>query len=67
VNKSIFQITQRKFEYEVGKWDESSNDIIALAKHMCQIMMNMMDFTKGRGPYKTTMDIIKASQEIAGK
>uniref|UniRef100_A0A915ME92 Uncharacterized protein n=1 Tax=Meloidogyne javanica TaxID=6303 RepID=A0A915ME92_MELJA len=42
----VFKITQRKFEYEVGKWDETGNDIIALAKKMCQIMMNMTDFTK---------------------
>ncbi|KAI3422107.1 hypothetical protein GPALN_012640 [Globodera pallida] len=61
----VFKITQRKFEYEVGKWDETGNDIIALAKKMCQIMMNMTDFTKGRGPYKTTMDVIKAAQEIS--
>ncbi|KAH7710193.1 Vinculin family protein [Aphelenchoides avenae] len=61
----VFKITQRKFEYEVGKWDETGNDIIALAKHMCHIMMNMTDFTKGRGPYRTTMDVIKAAQEIS--
>lgn len=46
MNNFIFQITQRKFEYEVGKWDETGNDIIAIAKKMCQIMMNMTDFTK---------------------
>ncbi|KAI1719528.1 vinculin family domain-containing protein [Ditylenchus destructor] len=61
----VFKITQRKFEYEVGKWDEAGNDIIALAKHMCQIMANMTDFTKGRGPLRTTMDVIKAAQEIS--
>jgi hypothetical protein len=31
------------------------------------LMMNMTDFTKGRGPYRTTMDVIKAAQEISTK
>jgi len=62
-----FMIIKRKFEYEVGRWDENGNDIIALAKQMCLIMMNMTDFTKGRGPYRTTMDVIKAAQEISDK
>lgn len=60
-----FQITQTKFEREVAKWDESGNDIIVLAKHMSNIMMNMTDFTRGRGPLKTTMDVIGAAQEIS--
>ncbi|VDK21692.1 unnamed protein product [Anisakis simplex] len=42
----VFKITQSKFEREVGKWDETGNDIIVLAKHMCMIMMNMTDFTR---------------------
>ncbi|EFO20478.2 catenin [Loa loa] len=58
-------IAQSKFEREVAKWDETGNDIIVLAKHMCMIMMNMTDFTRGRGPLKTTMDVIKAAQEIS--
>ncbi|CEF65209.1 Catenin alpha-2 [Strongyloides ratti] len=61
----VFKLAQRKFEHEVGKWDETGNDIIALAKHMCMIMMNMTDFTRGRGPYKKTSDVIKAAQEIS--
>ncbi|VDK83972.1 unnamed protein product [Litomosoides sigmodontis] len=61
----VFKITQSKFEREVAKWDETGNDIIVLAKHMCMIMMNMTDFTRGRGPLKTTMDVIKAAQEIS--
>ena len=61
----VFKITQRKFEYEVGKWDDNGNEIIALARHMCDIMNDMTDFTKGRGPYRTTMDVIKAAQEIS--
>lgn len=27
----------------------------------------MTDFTKGRGPYRTTMDVIKAAQDISNK
>ncbi|CAI4225142.1 unnamed protein product [Auanema sp. JU1783] len=61
----VFKITQTKFEREVAKWDETGNDIIVLAKHMCNIMMNMTDFTRGRGPLKTTMDVIGAAQEIS--
>ncbi|VDN04317.1 unnamed protein product [Thelazia callipaeda] len=61
----VFKITQNKFEREVAKWDETGNDIIVLAKHMCMIMMNMTDFTRGRGSLKTTMDVIKAAQEIS--
>lgn len=36
-------------DLEVSKWDESSNDIIVLAKQMCMIMMEMTDFTRGKG------------------
>lgn len=55
------------FRYEVGRWDDDGNEIIALAKQMCTIMTDMTDFTKGRGPYRTTMDVIKAAQEISNK
>lgn len=51
----------------MGKWDENQNEIIALAKQMCELMQNMMSFTKGRGPYRTTMDVIKAAQETSNK
>ena len=35
-----------RFEREVSKWDESGNDIVALAKEMCMMMMDMSDFTR---------------------
>ena len=38
---------KRLFDQEVSKWDDSSNDVIALAEHMCMIMMDMADFTSG--------------------
>ncbi len=41
------QVEKQKFELEVSKWDEQGNDIIRLAKHMCGIMMQMTDFTRG--------------------
>jgi catenin alpha len=50
---------------EVGKWDESSNDIIVLAKKMCMIMMQMTDFTRGTGPLKNTSDVIESARSIA--
>ena len=36
-----------------------------LAKHMCLIMMEMTDFTRGRGRLKTTMDVINAAKKIS--
>ena len=35
-----------RFEREVSKWDESGNDIVALAKEMCNMMVDMSDFTR---------------------
>uniref|UniRef100_A0A1I7UBZ3 Vinculin n=1 Tax=Caenorhabditis tropicalis TaxID=1561998 RepID=A0A1I7UBZ3_9PELO len=61
----IFKVTQNRFEREVAKWDETGNDIISLANNMCKIMMSMTEFTRGCGPLKTTMDVIKAAQEIS--
>ncbi|CAO4379384.1 unnamed protein product [Caenorhabditis nigoni] len=61
----IFRVTQNRFEREVAKWDETGNDIITLANNMCKIMMSMTEFTRGCGPLKTTMDVIRAAQEIS--
>ena len=33
---------------QVAKWEDSNNDIIVLAKHMCSIMTDMTDFIKVR-------------------
>jgi hypothetical protein len=43
----VFRVEKRKFDLEVSKWDDTGNDIIVLAKHMCMIMMEMTDFTRG--------------------
>lgn len=43
----VFRVEKRKFDIEVSKWDDNGNDIIVLAKHMCMIMMEMTDFTRG--------------------
>ena len=32
---------------------------------MCLIMMEMTDFTRGRGPLKTTMHVINAAKKIS--
>ena len=32
---------------------------------MCMIMMEMTDFTRGRGPLKTTMNVIEAAKRIS--
>ena len=32
---------------------------------MCLIMMEMTDFTRGRGRLKTTMDVINAAKKIS--
>ncbi|XP_021961415.1 catenin alpha [Folsomia candida] len=60
-----FRTEKLKFDREVAKWDDTGNDIIVLAKHMCMIMMEMTDFTRGRGPLKTTMDVINAAKKIS--
>ena len=53
------------FDMKVSKWDDNGNDVIVLAKHMCMIMMEMTDFTRGKGRLKTTMDVITAAKGIS--
>lgn len=60
-----FQLEKQKFDQEIAKWDDTSNDIIALAKHICIIMIQMTEFTRGRGPLKTTVDVIEAAKKIS--
>ncbi|CAG0884731.1 unnamed protein product [Cyprideis torosa] len=60
-----FRAEKRRFDMEVAKWDDTGNDIIGLAKNMCLIMLEMTDFTRGRGPLKTTMDVIQAAKAIS--
>ncbi|CAD5232346.1 unnamed protein product [Bursaphelenchus xylophilus] len=62
---SVYKMVQQNLVYEVSKWDEESNDLISLAKKMLKIMNDMTDFTNGRGPFKTTMDVINAAKEIS--
>ncbi|XP_072947098.1 catenin alpha [Epargyreus clarus] len=61
----LFRREKMTFDNEVAKWDDAGNDIIMLAKHMCMIMLDMTDFTRGRGPLKTTMDVINAAKKIS--
>nr|XP_035942898.1 catenin alpha-2 isoform X5 [Halichoerus grypus] len=61
----IFHQEKSKLDAEVAKWDDSGNDIIVLAKQMCMIMMEMTDFTRGKGPLKNTSDVINAAKKIA--
>ena len=35
-----------RLEREVGRWDDSENDIIQVVKRMCSIMMDLSDFAK---------------------
>ena len=60
-----FRSEKNKFDREVSKWDDTGNDIIVIAKEMCMIMMEMTDFTRGKGPLKTTMDVINAAKRIS--
>lgn len=60
-----FRLEKFKLDAEVAKWDDSGNDIIVMAKQMCMIMMEMTDFTRGRGPLKSTMDVISAAKKIS--
>ncbi|KAJ8026040.1 Catenin alpha-2 [Holothuria leucospilota] len=61
----LFRIEKAKLDQEMAKWDDSGNDIIILAREMCMIMMEMTDFTRGKGPLKSTMDVISAAKKIA--
>lgn len=61
----VFRVEKRKFDIEVSKWDDNGNDIIVLAKHMCMIMMEMTDFTRGKGPLQTTLAVIEAAKKIS--
>merc|ERR1712173_557662 len=61
----VFRVEKRKFDMEVSKWDDNGNDVIVMAKHMCMIMMEMTDFTRGKGPLQTTMAVIDAAQKIS--
>jgi len=60
-----FRKEKAMLDIEVAKWDDSGNDIIVMAKQMCMIMMEMTDFTRGRGPLKSTMDVINAAKKIS--
>lgn len=60
-----FHDEKRNFEREVAKWDDTGNDIVVLAKYMCTIMIQMTDFTHGRGRLKTTAEFIAAAQRIS--
>jgi catenin alpha len=64
-NIKEFNEQRAEMDREVGKWDESSNDIIVLAKKMCMVMMQMTDFTRGTGPLKSTSDVIGSATSIA--
>ncbi|KAL4698446.1 hypothetical protein H8959_011103 [Pygathrix nigripes] len=41
-----FKKVKSKLDAEIEIWDDTSNDIIVLAKNMCMIMMEMTDFTR---------------------
>ena len=57
---------QSKFELEVGKWEDSDNQLIVLAKLMLRILLEMTDFTQGvEGPVTTSSDMIRAAQRIS--
>ncbi|XP_067908521.1 catenin alpha-3-like [Heterodontus francisci] len=60
-----FRKVKSRLDTEIEIWDETSNDIIVLAKKMCMIMMEMTDFTRGRGPLKSTSDVINAAKTIS--
>lgn len=60
-----FRTEKYKFDKEVAKWDEKGNDIIVIAKKMCFVMIEMTEFTRGKGPLRTTMDVINKAKEIS--
>ncbi|XP_043373997.1 catenin alpha-3 isoform X3 [Dermochelys coriacea] len=60
-----FKKVKSKLDAEIEIWDDTSNDIIVLAKRMCVIMMEMTDFTRGRGLLKNISDVINAAKMIS--
>ncbi|XP_042315289.1 catenin alpha-3 isoform X4 [Sceloporus undulatus] len=44
-----FKKVKSRLDAEIEIWDDTSNDIIVLAKRMCVIMMEMTDFTRFQG------------------
>ncbi|XP_006889084.1 PREDICTED: catenin alpha-3 [Elephantulus edwardii] len=60
-----FKKVKSKLDAEIEIWDDTSNDIIVLAKKMCMIMMEMTDFTRGKGPLKHTTEVIYAAKMIS--
>jgi catenin alpha len=67
INSAVLSFKTEKslFDKEVAKWDDTGNEIIVMAKSMCLIMMEMTDFTRGKGPLKTTMHVINAAKNIS--
>lgn len=67
INAKLDSFDQEKnnFDREVLKWDDNSNDIIVLSKQMCVLMIDMTNFTRGRGPIKTISGIIQAAKKIS--
>jgi catenin alpha len=61
----LFHEEKNNFDREVLKWDDTSNDIVVLAKQMSVIMMDMTNFTRGKGPYKRISDVIAAAKKIS--
>ena len=39
-------LSLQRFEDEVSRWSNSGHDIIIIAKEMCNMMMDMSNFTK---------------------
>lgn len=60
-----FRKEKSNFVREVLKWDDKSNDIVVLSKQMCVLMMDMTNFTRGKGPFKSIPDIINAAKKIS--
>lgn len=67
INAKLNSFDQEKtnFDREVLKWDDNSNDIIVLSKQMCVLMIDMTNFTRGRGPIKSISGIIQAAKKIS--
>lgn len=60
----FFRSEKLKFDREVAKWDDTGNDIIVLAKHMCMIMMEMTDFTRYLNKNNYIFIIVLANNKI---
>ena len=52
-------------KFYLRRWDDSQNDLIAIARKMTKVMMQMTEYTRGEGPLTTNKDVIRAAAKLS--